>query len=216
MASRGSRAGRRATGSGRGAPVEKRYQILIFSEGVKTEEIYFNHWIREYRDRAIAHFAPHTHTDPPSIVRAAADRKRRDSREEKRGKGKAYDEYWCVIDEDEHPDIPMALNMANDNGIRVALSAPCLELWFLIHYEKECRWLHRQEAQSRAYKLLACAKNTFDKTTVSLLAQKYDHARDHAQHLQKMHQGNGTPQPWNPGTDVWRLIETMRLGRPLN
>jgi hypothetical protein len=46
----------------------------------------------------------------------------------------AYDSVWCVFDVDSHHHIADAKQMASDNGIHLAISNPCFELWLLLHF----------------------------------------------------------------------------------
>ncbi len=63
-------------------------------------------------------------------------------KEAKRKKVKAkqernpFHEIWVVFDKDGHANIPQAVNMANDNGVKVAMSIACFEYWILLHFEK--------------------------------------------------------------------------------
>lgn len=50
------------------------------------------------------------HGAPLSLVDRAVEAKRREARDEKKGKGRAHDEVWCVFDRDEHPNIAEALD----------------------------------------------------------------------------------------------------------
>ena len=47
-----------------------------------------------------------------------------------------YDQIWCVFDVDEHPDIPVAKDLARANDIRLVISNPCIELWLLVHHRE--------------------------------------------------------------------------------
>ncbi|WP_279637380.1 RloB family protein [Corallococcus interemptor] len=48
----------------------------------------------------------------------------------------AYDEVWCVFDIDVHPHVAEALQLARDNGIKAAVSNPCVEVWLLLHFRE--------------------------------------------------------------------------------
>ena len=79
------------------------------------------------------------HASPMQLVEEAAAKRVIDLRAAKRGQGAPYDEYWCVFDVDEHPYLNRALELARTSGISIALSNPCLELWFLLHFEGDGR-----------------------------------------------------------------------------
>jgi hypothetical protein len=55
------------------------------------------------------------------------------------------DEVWCVFDVDEHPKLAEARDQANANGIQLAVSNPCFELWLLLHFQE-----HRAHAGGHA------------------------------------------------------------------
>jgi RloB-like protein len=191
-----------------------RMQLLIFSEGLKTESLYLTNWHRLYRDRVIISIAPHEHTTPYELAESAAKQRRSDLREEKRGRGAAYDQYWCIFDVDEHPRIPEAIELARANSINVALSSPCVELWFLIHFVQQTGFLDRAEAQRRSKAVLGCDK-VLTQAALDSLVQRYDTAKGHARTLVAKHEGDGSAQPWNPHTTVWRLVDEIIGTRPV-
>jgi hypothetical protein len=188
-------------------------RLRIHAEGEKTEVAYLNHWHRKYRSKTIVTIAEHTHTSPLDLVRLAASERRADRRA--RRSGDPYDEYWCICDVDEHKNLNDALEMARANDIKIALSDPCLELWFLLHLQEQTAHLHRHEAQRLAYELLSCDKN-LSETALRSLDAGYELARDRAKHLIDRHTQNGTLLPANPSSNVFELIETIINGRPID
>lgn len=189
----------------------KRPQLLIFTEGEQTEPVYLTHWYRLYRERVIVRIAPHRGTTPLALVHAAIDQRTRDRSEAKRGRGDAFDEYWCVFDVDAHPNLNDALDLAAAREINVALSNPCIELWFAIHLQNQTAYLERHEAQRTSHQLLG-----FEKTptleALQRLVDTYDVAKARAQALDRKHRGDGSPPHSNPSADVWRIIDTIRGG----
>jgi hypothetical protein len=87
-----------------------RLQIMVFCEGRKTEGIYLTNWHRVYREKVIVRIASHEHTTPFELTQAAASHRRVDLSEARRGRGAAFDEYWCMFDVDEHQRCRMPLN----------------------------------------------------------------------------------------------------------
>lgn len=185
-----------------------RLQLRIFSEGLKTESIYLTNWHRLYRERVIVTLAPHQHTSPFELVESAVAERRRDVKEAGRGRGAAYDQYGCVFDVDEHPKIPEALELARANNINVALSSPCIELWFLLHFDQQTAYLDRREAQKRSKEILGCDK-ALTQQALDRLVESYNTAKSHARTLAGKHAGDGSPRPWNPHSDVWELIDAI-------
>ncbi|MFE1595098.1 RloB family protein [Nocardia sp. NPDC058705] len=193
---------------------DRKYQILVFAEGISTECTYLNDWHRRYRDKVAVIIADHAGSAPMSVVRAACLRKKSDFRKAHR-EGRPYDEYWCVIDVDEHENLAEALQMAKDNGIYVALSNPCLEVWFLLHFYDQTKYLDRHEAQRLAYDHLGCTKSQFNQKHMPILHNAHELATTRAVALDKKHYGDGTPRPCNPSSNIWELTEIIRKGRRL-
>lgn len=187
-----------------------RRTLLLFVEGAKTEELYLTRWVREHRATVAVAFS-NTRGSPLTLVKAACEAARRDRRiSEKRG-GPLYDEYWCVFDRDDHPNMDQAFQMARDNRIYVALSVPCLELWFLIHFEDQTAPIHRADAQSRSKSHLLCEKSLTD-DALGQLVVRYPEAKSRAVALDTKHLGDGTGPFPNPSSGVWRLVDSIAKG----
>lgn len=106
--------------------------LVIFCEGERTEVIYFNH----YQKRGlgvILEVRSDRKNDPVGLVGCALKRiaDPKDPLDISDG-----DKVWCVFDADGHQQKKMneALELAAGK-IQIALSAPCFELWFLLHFE---------------------------------------------------------------------------------
>ena len=101
----------------------KRLSIIVFTEGKKTEPIYFTHWSRAYREKVIVTIDDF-HGAPLSLVQEAAARRAADIKAARRGGGDAYTEYWCVFDIDEHPNVARALELAASSSVSVCVTNP--------------------------------------------------------------------------------------------
>lgn len=66
-------------------------QICVFTEGEATEPDYVNHWYREYRQRVNV-VIDEFHGGPVQLVDRAIERRKRDQREARRGRGEAFDQ----------------------------------------------------------------------------------------------------------------------------
>ncbi|MGO9782069.1 MAG: RloB family protein [Streptosporangiaceae bacterium] len=180
----------------------------MFVEGLRTEDSYLTYWRRRYRDRVLVDFDPYRGA-PLQLVERAVEAKRIETREEKRGRGRPHNQIWCVFDRDEHPNFAQAIDLANRHGIKLAISNPCIELWFILHFENRTTYLERQAAQRRAAELLGCSKALTD-GALSALAERYDQARKRAMKLDEKHVGDGSPPGSNPSSGMWRLIDLVR------
>ena len=184
-----------------------RRELLVFTEGENTEEGYLIHWWRAHRDQVTVTIAEF-HGGPRQLVDRAAAAKRAEASEERRGRGRSHDQVWCVFDRDEHPHVTAALEKAAANGIATALSNPCIELWFLLHFGDQTAHLERDEAQARSMQLLGCGKTPTPKALAELQAH-YPDARTRARKLDAKHRGDDSPRHSNPSSNLWELVDQI-------
>ena len=181
-------------------------------EGTKTEDGYLLPLRRDLRDSVIINIDARGGS-PLTLVERAVTAKQAADRESSRGRGRAYDAVWCIFDRDIHPNVPEALALASEHGVHIAMSNPCIELWFILHFEDQTAAIDRHAAQRRSAELLVCTKNLTAAAT-SRLYELYDDARSRAQALDRKHLGDGSPERSNPSSDVWRLIDHARSLQP--
>jgi hypothetical protein len=72
---------------------------------------------------------------PRSVVEYAMHRKHENLAGVREDEAAIYDQIWCVFDVDKHTTPNEALKTAQDKRLSVALSNPCFEYWFLLHFE---------------------------------------------------------------------------------
>jgi RloB-like protein len=186
----------------------QRREILVFVEGRETEERYLTFWHRRHRDRVLVAIDDFR-GGPLQLVEHAVQAKAREEKDRRKGRGRAHDEIWCVFDVDEHPNLAAAITLADRHGINLAISNPCLELWFLLHFEDCNSYLDRRDAQRRAQRHLRSGKALADSALVALY-ERHDDAVSRAVRLDAKHRGDGSPEGANPSSGVWRLIDRVR------
>ncbi len=109
---------------------------------------------------------------------------------------------------DEHPKLADARPQARDNGIELACSNPCFELWALLHFQDQSAFLGRDAARH----LLKTHLRQYEKDLpFDRLAPNYEAAVERARHLDRRCAANGCPGG-NPSTGVHRLTEEIRNG----
>jgi hypothetical protein len=182
--------------------------LLAFVEGLRTEEQYLTYWRRQYRDRVLMEIDPFR-GGPLQLVQRAVEAQRTEAREARRGRGRAHNQIWCVFDRDEHPNFDKAIDLANRHNINLAISNPCIELWFILHFENHTAYIERQVAQRHAEGLLGGSK-VLGESALSALAERYEDARRRAIKLDEKHAGDASPPASNPSSGVWRLIDMIR------
>lgn len=138
-----------------------------------------------------------------------------------------YDEKWIVIDRDEvefkgkgfgghtQENFDNAIKTADENGISIACSNPCFELWIVLHFEYLQSAISRDDVQTKAKDLLnsVLEKNNqikkIDemkalKDLYLILKDKTDTARKYATKLEENEELKA-----NPSTGVYRLLDAI-------
>jgi hypothetical protein len=192
--------------------MERRDRILIVCEGHATEPDYFRSLRHELRAGPIDIKINDESGVPKTVVERAVELKKDAERTAKREKdsNRRYDEVWCVFDVDTHPNLPAALQQVAANGIHVALSNPCFELWILLHFEDQRADIDTRAAGSACRKHLPKYQKHI---TYAELSDQYPAAVDRAQALEAWQSTRGNAGG-NPSTKVHTLTERLRaLGR---
>jgi hypothetical protein len=153
------------------------------------------------------------HGTPMSLVEKAVEMKTKEAREERRGRGSAHEEYWCVFDVDTHPYLAEAMELARRHRINLAISNPCIELWFLLHFSDQTAYIECRDAARAVSGKIGDGKG-LTPDALQALGERFEGAKKRAQKLEKKHLGDGTPAPGNPSSGVWRLIDAMHQRRP--
>jgi RloB-like protein len=184
-----------------------RRTILVFTEGQKTEPSYLAELWRAHRETVVVKVSDR-HGTPATLVAQALVAQREGVRAAKKGRGDTYDEIWCVFDIDEHPNVRAAIADAAQQGIGVAVSNPCIELWFLLHWEEQTAEIDRASAQRRASVHVGSTK-ALTPETVRNLMERFATAKHRAKALDERHRGNRTAEPGNPSSTMWRLVDAI-------
>jgi hypothetical protein len=182
-------------------------RILISTEGEATETAYFTHLHRLHRERVIIVLDPR-HGTPLTLVRHAVDERERCLKAERQSRGAGYNEYWVVIDVDEHPNLAEALELARSNSIAVAVSNPCIELWFVLHSTDQTAFIHRHDAQAASKKLYKFEKRPTTEA-LDLFVRAFPEAKRRAEKLDALHRNNGSPEGSNPSTSIPQFINSI-------
>lgn len=177
-------------------------------EGEETEERYLVDLAQRHRERVLL-TVDRFHGRPLHLVEEAVSRRKTGASEARRGGGRPYDEIWCVFDVDDHPNFARAVDLARRNGVELAISNPCIELWFILHLEDQTAFIDGGDAQRRAADLLGCGK-TLTSAALDVLAAHCDDAIDRAHRLDHKHAGDGSPAGENPSSGIAALMEAIR------
>lgn len=182
--------------------------VLVVCEGKETEPQYlraFIAWCKNPRvNLAIVPGAGVPLTLVDEAIRRRDDAGQRAA--EEKDQNLAYDEVWCVFDVDDHPKVKQAREKALAEGLAVAVSNPCFELWLLLHFGESPGPQHRHEIQSRCAKQMPSTKEKH--VDVDEVLKGYVAACDRAERLERIAIEAG--DRWqNPTTAVFRLTRSI-------
>ena len=184
-----------------------RRRLLAVCEGECTEPQYLTGLVLHLRNVTVDLDISNEHGDPRRLVERAKEVRTRMEREARRQRDPnlRYDEVWCVFDRDEHPRFVQAIDMARANGIHVAASNPCFELWLLLHFRDSPGARHRHDVQ----KMLRDSIPGYDKhLDFSQVVQGLAEATTRATRLDADAERMGEAGR-NPTTGVYRLTDSI-------
>jgi RloB-like protein len=187
-----------------------RKTLVVFCEGERTEPEYLDALKRQPSVRDVAAVDLRVETGqggsvPRTLVAMATEARARAIEEDAE-----IDEFWCVFDVEwprNHPGLDEAVQQARVNGINLAVSNPCFELWLILHFQDRAAWLDNNQAR----RLRRQVDGSSDK---GLEASKYmpftsDAAR-RAAALDKRHLRDDTVFPHNnPSSGMHRLLAAV-------
>jgi hypothetical protein len=180
--------------------------IRVYSEGQSTEPEYIDAFKRlpELAEAvAIDISIERTGASPMTLVEMACEARRRSELD--------VDHFWCVFDVESpmpHPNLDRARQMARDNGVNLAVSNPCFEVWLILHLEDQNAYMTTAEAVHRRKELDGANDKHLDSTLY--MPRRHD-AAARAARLKLKHAGDGSSFPQdNPSSsfaDFVNLVE---------
>ena len=190
---------------------EPKLLLYIVCEGEKTEPRYLKDFLRDYRNPRV-NVSPIGLGGPPkSVIDEAVKIKKvleYKSRRSKDSFGKSF-EVWGIFDVDSHPGVPAAKDKARSNSIKICISNPCFEIWALMHFQDQSRYIDRRELQRNLRTHMPSYNHDqnpeFD---YSLMCEKYDDAKGRAQNQLRRLILNGD-EGGNPSTDIFELLDSI-------
>ena len=185
--------------------------FMVFCEGEKTEPDYLTALKNEPDVYDVASVSIQVAEDPRgavpyTLVSAAAEFNSRSSEE-----AGEVDEVWCLFDVEcpgSHPNLQEAVDLANQNGIRLAISNPCFELWLALHFEDHRDCLTTDEA----VELRSSHDGSSDKSVDGpAYMPRRNKAYPRAKFLEGMHrrEDNAFPND-NPSSGMFRFLEAVQ------
>jgi hypothetical protein len=182
-------------------------RILIVCEGRVTERQYFKAFQHQVRNPRV-HVEVSKETGVPLTVVQCAVRLRNEAISEakrERDENLLWDQVWGVFDVDEHPNLDKAVDLAESEGIQLAISNPSFELWALLHFQEQRAFASRQQVRASLKTYLPDYEKLLD---FEVMHPHYAEALRRAQELDHdagVHGASGR----NPATGVHRLTQTI-------
>ena len=195
---------------GRRAPTRQpKIRFTLFCEGRNTEPLYFKVLKSHYNSSLISiHIqkkgrVPITLAEKAQSFVDAAMRKgiRKNLFEE-------HDQVWVVVDRDKHERFDEAVKLCETNGICVARSNPCFEVWLILHM----RDYDRQDESHRVKRTLRDMLSEHDlagKQIYEQLMTMIEDAEERADILNRQRRKEGQLHGC-PSTTVGELTRAIR------
>jgi hypothetical protein len=188
--------------------------ILIVCEGRKTERRYFEALhvafrVREVRVKVVP--GSDGRSSPSQILDAALQHKKEHNLDPAAG-----DEAWCVFDTEQegtHPDLQDVMERAARARVRLAISNPAFEYWYLLHYECTDRpFTDATEVSDQLRRHLPQYTKTMD--AFACVKDRTETALANVEALRKRADVDWERCP-NPSTGVDRLVQrVLRAAQP--
>jgi RloB-like protein len=200
---------------------DERKMLIIACEDSVSAPLYFraifSDLIRNHAISAKSLVIPdHKHTNPTGVLQDLLSYPNYQD----------FDHKWIVIDRDEErtkvgsdnnksghalEDFNQSISNAHSNGIKVAYSNPCFEIWYLLHFEYTSAPIDRKQLVTQLEHKYQYAKN---KLFVQVLNQELqDKAIKNSERLiQSWIEINGTTNfaTDNPSTTVHDLVKLLK------
>lgn len=183
--------------------------ILIVCEGEVTEKQYLQGFANAHRNRRVdIEIYRKSAGAPTTLVKWAKEQKRLadENAISEKDDNLRYDAVWAVFDVDAHQNIKQAIESARDNGIELAISNPCFEIWLWFHFAEQPGMIDRKVLRQW---LKTHVKNYDKHVDYSVFEPGYYDAVRRAKPLGLHDDSSCQPGP-NPSTGIYVLTELIR------
>lgn len=188
---------------------QKKRKIIIAVEGKnKTEKLYFDNFDNGKQPYSIT-IAKGNDTDPLKLVKSLSKEINKRNLDLLNG-----DKAFCVFDTDDDINKNKIINEAKkyalENGIQMISSTPCIELWFLLHYEYTTANLSNDAVLKKLKKYYS----KYEKN-VNIYLKINDNVLDAIKRAKKLERYQienskkiGTVEA-NPSTEMYKIVEYL-------
>lgn len=186
----------------------KRVILVSYEGNNKTEKTYLENFKSRDKPYRIIE-VPGNGTDPVSLVQQTNEKVKKENLDLK-----SYDKAYCIFDTDakreKEKEIEKTINFANKKKIIPIVSTPCIELWFLLHYELTTAELTNKRVIEKLKK--HCHKYEKNYNIYDDIKKFTNDAIKRAKKLEKHQIENGKKLQTieaNPYTEMYKLVEEL-------
>lgn len=184
-------------------------RVLIVCEGSKTEPRYFEGLRFDLKlsglTVAVDIAGAECGSAPISVVDHAIALRKKSQRDV------PYDAVWCVFDREanpEHQSFRAAVDKANAHGLKLAVSVPCFEFWYLLHARYSTAPFDCADDLKAEVARCFPGYEGIKEIHTHLRGQR-DTALAHAERVRRHHADVSDDPHANPLTDVDRLVRFL-------
>ena len=186
----------------------KRVFLIAYEGNNKTEKNYFYNFLSREKNFVIK-IVPGNETDPINLIKQTINKVKEIDLDFNNG-----DLAYCVFDTDtdtsKNNQIIKAVSLALKNNVIPIISSPCIELWFLLHYEYTTGFISNEEVinilkrhNSKYKKNYNIYLDIKDRTNVAI---------DNSKKLENYHLKNKKKLQLvdtNPYTEIYKIVEEL-------
>lgn len=184
-----------------------RKRVLIVCEDSKSSYLYFKRFRSELRlpTVKVEICGPECGPAPINVVDFAKEMKEKIFQDE-------YDYIFCVIDVDTHTTLPAAIDKADANGMKVILSNPCVEYWYILHFKQMGTPFHtsREVAAYLKKNHIKGYSKGGDKIFDVIYPSTKEAIKNSRAILRQQHHNESDLTKCNPSTHVHLVIECLK------
>ncbi len=184
--------------------------VLIICEGVETEYRYFEAMRRRQALVSVSIEVVRSGRQSERLVEHAVELRRQRKRQPD---ALPYEEIWCVFDREaahEPAGFFAAVIRADREQLTLAVSNPCFEYWFLLHYRETNRPFQNADEVIDALRSNGCLPG-YEKNgeVFERLLEHRGQAIERAERLYERHPDRERDRFPNPSTQVQRLVRRL-------
>ncbi len=186
-------------------------KFFIYCNGEVAEPKYFKEYKDNLRARTIIVDSSFKRSSPWDLITKVIGEKRRLSKA-RRFYDEDGDQCWCVFDIDDYWDensrkFKNAVKLAKENGIYLAWSNECFELWYLLHFQPLKTDVSRSDYHTKLEAHFRKLKGKPYTKNCSVFDRIFSMQADAIKHAKQIYHAGVVEN--NPSTSVFSLVEEI-------